>query len=322
MQLNWIDVLILVAFVYQTYQGWRSGSLSLIANLASFFCSLWLAIRFHGVVGNFLGEKFGLSASWVNVVGYAAIAIFSQIVFEEIFLYGVHMLPQKFQLSKGKRWLGAVLSGINTAILISFILLLVLALPLRGSLKQDIKNSPVAQVLIRASEVYGGSMSSSVRNIAGKAAKFFTVEPNSTQSIALDVPTKGVTYSADSETEKQMVARVNSERVSRNIPVLVVDEAITEITREKSRDMFERRYFSHYDPDGKNAADRMNKSHVPYGIVGENLAFAPDLSAAHDGLMNSEGHKRNILDTRFRRVGIGVIDGGVYGKMFTQIFAD
>jgi len=38
--------------------------------------------------------------------------------------------------------------------------------------------------------------------------------------------------------------------------------------------------------------------------------------------MNSPGHRANILGASFRRVGIGVIDGGVYGEMFVQEFTD
>ena len=54
----------------------------------------------------------------------------------------------------------------------------------------------------------------------------------------------------------------------------------------------------------------------------ENLALAPNVDIAHKGLMNSPGHRANILSPSFGRVGIGVIDGGGYGKMFAQEFAD
>ena len=47
-----------------------------------------------------------------------------------------------------------------------------------------------------------------------------------------------------------------------------------------------------------------------------------ELVMAHVGLMASPGHKENILETAFGRVGIGVIDGGSCGLMFTQEFAD
>jgi len=38
--------------------------------------------------------------------------------------------------------------------------------------------------------------------------------------------------------------------------------------------------------------------------------------------MDSPGHRANILRPDFRKVGIGVIDGGAYGKMFVQVFTD
>ena len=66
----------------------------------------------------------------------------------------------------------------------------------------------------------------------------------------------------------------------------------------------------------------MLKAGVEFFIVGENLAFAPTLEIAHDGLMQSPGHRKNILEEEFERVGIGVIDGGSYGRMFVQVFAD
>lgn len=50
--------------------------------------------------------------------------------------------------------------------------------------------------------------------------------------------------------------------------------------------------------------------------------FPPTVIVAHNGLMNSEGHRANILSPEFSRVGIGVIDNGIYGKIFVQIFTD
>lgn len=322
MQINWVDILIFVVIGYQSYIGWSRGSLSLLANLGSFLGSLWMAIRFHGAVGDFLGEKFGVSAPWVDGIGYLVVAIVTQFIFEALLLYVVNLLPKKYLASKINHWLGSMLSVANSVILLSFFILLILALPLRGSLKQDVKKSHIAQFLALLSERYGGDMRDSVKDLANKATKFFTVEPNSSQSVSLDIPAQGMVYTIDSESENQMITLVNRERLSLSISPLVLDVSITNVAREKSLDMFKRRYFSHYDPDGKNAVDRMDKANVIYKIVGENLAFAPDILSAHSGLMDSEGHRKNILDERFGRIGIGVMDGGVYGKMFTQIFAD
>jgi uncharacterized protein YkwD len=57
-------------------------------------------------------------------------------------------------------------------------------------------------------------------------------------------------------------------------------------------------------------------------VIGENLAYAPNLELAHTGLMNSEGHRANILSPDFNKVGIGIEDGGVYGLMVTQVFSN
>ncbi len=69
-------------------------------------------------------------------------------------------------------------------------------------------------------------------------------------------------------------------------------------------------------------ADRLDKQSIPYLIMGENLAYAPTESIAHTGLMNSPGHRANILSPEFGQVGLGVIDAGIYGKMFVQEFTN
>lgn len=322
MHVNWIDLVIIAVVMYQMYDGWGRGFTQLFANLGSFLASLWFAVRFHGVVGNFFVQKFGIPSMWTDVLGYIGVALVSQLVIEEALIVGISRLPQKFLASKANRWLGSALSAVNAIIIVSFFLLLILSLPLRGTIKQDIRNSSVATWLVVLSERYGGSIQSSFDEIAKDAVRFLTVQPGSKEQIPIDVPKQGLSLSVDSVAESKMVQLVNKERTERGLGALTIDTAIIGVARGKSRDMFERRYFSHYDPDGKNAADRLDEAGVAFTVVGENLAYAPDLSSAHQGLMNSEGHKANILEPRFHHIGIGVIDGGIYGKMFTQIFTD
>jgi uncharacterized protein YkwD len=59
---------------------------------------------------------------------------------------------------------------------------------------------------------------------------------------------------------------------------------------------------------------------VRFLTAGENLAFAPTVASAHEGLMQSPGHRANILRPQFARVGIGIEDGGVHGLMVTEDF--
>jgi uncharacterized protein YkwD len=64
----------------------------------------------------------------------------------------------------------------------------------------------------------------------------------------------------------------------------------------------------------------MRRGGLKSRAAGENLALARTLPMAHQGLMDSPGHRANILRPAFGRVGIGILDGGRYGLMVTQNF--
>ncbi|MBY6277600.1 CAP domain-containing protein, partial [Symbiobacterium thermophilum] len=59
---------------------------------------------------------------------------------------------------------------------------------------------------------------------------------------------------------------------------------------------------------------------VSYRTAGENIAGNQSVQAAHTALMNSSGHRANILNASYTHVGIGIVEGGPYGMMFTQMF--
>ncbi len=322
MHFNWIDWIISVILVYSLVDGWQRGFISLVANLISFLGSLWFAVRYHMVVGNFFAMKFGLTMTWSEVVGYLGVAIVSQLCIELVCAGLIDFVPAKVHTSKINSWLGSIVSLLNTLIVTAFILLLIMALPLRGTVKPDVRASLIGNELIILAQRYGGQATSSVSDIAKNATKFLTIEPGSQESIPLDIPPQSANLAIDVAAEQAMVTLVNKERTSSGIAAVAVDAAITKTAEAKSRDMFVRRYFSHYDPDGKNAADHLTAAGISYTIVGENIAYAPDVTTAHQGFMNSSGHRANILDPRFHRIGIGVIDNGIYGKMFTQEFTD
>jgi len=101
-----------------------------------------------------------------------------------------------------------------------------------------------------------------------------------------------------------------------------MDPELRLLARAYADEMFRRGFFAHDTPEGVDPFERMRDANIRFGLAGENLALAPTLDVAHNGLMNSPGHRANILKDGFRRVGIGVMDGGIYGKMFVQEFTD
>jgi len=117
-----------------------------------------------------------------------------------------------------------------------------------------------------------------------------------------------------------MVDLVNEERAKQGLPALQVDMRLVVLARRKAQDMVDKNYFSHQSPTYGSPFDMMKAAGITYRTAGENLAGASTVERAHTALMNSEGHRRNILSPAFDHIGIGIIEGGPYGLMICQMF--
>lgn len=120
--------------------------------------------------------------------------------------------------------------------------------------------------------------------------------------------------------EAKMLELVNQERTKAGLPALKVDMKLVELARKKSQDMVDKKYFSHTSPTYGSPFDMMKAAGVSYRYAGENLAGASKVESAHENLMNSSGHRANILNGNFDHIGIGIIEGSAYGKIYTQMF--
>lgn len=117
-----------------------------------------------------------------------------------------------------------------------------------------------------------------------------------------------------------MLDLVNQERAKAGLKPLQMDLQLVKLARMKAQDMIDNRYFSHTSPTYGSPFEMMKSHGVQYRTAGENLAGAPTVDTAHNNLMNSPGHRANILNSNFSKAGIGVVSGGPYGKMFVQLF--
>jgi uncharacterized YkwD family protein len=140
-------------------------------------------------------------------------------------------------------------------------------------------------------------------------------QPPSGQPAPAPAPAAGLTAQ-----EQQMLNLVNAERAKMGLPALKADPKLTQLARMKSQDMITNRYFSHNSPTYGSPFDMLRRYGVTYMTAGENIAGNQSVEAAHRALMNSPGHRANILNAQFKNVGIGIVSGGPYGIMFTQLF--
>ncbi|SHM19986.1 uncharacterized protein, YkwD family [Caldanaerovirga acetigignens] len=154
-------------------------------------------------------------------------------------------------------------------------------------------------------------------------SKFFELKPQNQSNTQDSKPNdKQETTQVQGLTadEKQMLDLVNAERTKAGLKPLQIDMRLVELARKKSKDMILNNYFGHTSPVYGTPFDMMKSAGITYKYAGENLAGAPNVFKAHEGLMNSPGHRANILSPNYNRIGIGVVEGGPYGKMFTQLF--
>ena len=205
-------------------------------------------------------------------------------------------------------------------VLVAFLLTLTLGLPIKPGIKEDITDSKIGSLILERTSKVEKAINEVFGGVIDDSLTYLTIKPGSKESVPLKV--EKVALSADEVSESQMFALVNSERTKRGIGILAWSPEIVGVARTHAEDMWERKYFGHVSPEGKDVGDRLDAAGVRYFLAGENLALAPTVTTAMNGLMNSEGHRANILEPKFKKVGIGVIDNGFYGKMFVQVFTD
>ncbi|MCL6613629.1 MAG: hypothetical protein K6U03_03235 [Firmicutes bacterium] len=120
--------------------------------------------------------------------------------------------------------------------------------------------------------------------------------------------------------EQYLLEQVNAERAKAGLAPLQLDYRLVQTARAKSRDMVQNGYFGHQSPTLGSPFDQMRAAGISYRTAGENIAGNPSAAGAMRAWMNSPGHRANILNPSFTRIGIGVVDGGPYGKILTQHF--
>lgn len=112
--------------------------------------------------------------------------------------------------------------------------------------------------------------------------------------------------------EKQNFYVLNATRAKEGLAAYKPHDGLDALALSHSHDMVENGYFSHYSLNGDSVLERAQSTGIKFKTIGENLAMGAQNSLyLHELLMNSEGHRKNIL-ADFTHVGIGVdfLDNG------------
>lgn len=110
--------------------------------------------------------------------------------------------------------------------------------------------------------------------------------------------------------------RCGPERFAAAAP-LTVSRALDEAAQRHARDMARGNYFDHRGRDGSQPKDRVIRAGYRPRLSGENIAFGPETAEeVVAGWLDSPGHCANIMDPRFREIGVGVATGKQRGRIY------
>jgi uncharacterized YkwD family protein len=111
--------------------------------------------------------------------------------------------------------------------------------------------------------------------------------------------------------EKKVVDLTNQERAKNGLPAFKVDLSLSKMAHEKARDMSANNYFSHTSPTYGPPFDMMKQFGITYNYAGENIAMGQQTpEEVVNAWMNSEGHRKNILNPNYNYIGVGYVAQG------------
>lgn len=138
-------------------------------------------------------------------------------------------------------------------------------------------------------------------------------------------PRPGSCAEFESQLERDCLQELNRIRKELGIRQLELSERLLSVARNHSRQMAERGFFSHVDPEGRDLKWRVNAAGLFWHALGENIAAVsanrinPVAFVMH-GWMNSPGHRDTMLRPDFKYAAVGVWIGSDHMIYFTAIF--
>jgi uncharacterized protein YkwD len=328
-ELNWLDGLVVALLVLSALDGVRRGLLLGALDLLAAAAAVGIAILLERPAGDWLAaEAPGVAPALTHVAAFLVVLVAVQLAVGVtlgrliVAIVGAIAVTPLGWLD---RLLGLAPGFVRGVIVVTLFLLPFALVAWVPSVSEGIQQSTVANRLVAAAlEVMPVVEARLGQDLQGGLASLVVAPPEaegeSTRPLPLGPPAGEL--APDPAAEQRMLELVNAERARAGLQPLVADERLRAIARAHSLEMFQLDYFAHASPTAGSPFDRMQADGIQFGVAGENLAYAPNVEVAHQGLMNSPGHRANILRPEFGRLGIGVIRSPAQGSMFTQDFTN
>jgi uncharacterized protein YkwD len=314
-----VDAAVLALMGVAAWFGYRAGFVATMYSLATWILAVAAALAFQGPATTLI-QTFALPEPVAATIGFVVAVVVVEALFSlagHVAIRPVVALVRRSALSGVDRFLGIVPATIRSLFIVAVAIVAIEALPVSSEVKAAVETSRTGRLVLAEVAAFQPQLEALTGQLGGSPLLVTRLGEDQTEH--LDLP-DGIELAPDPIAERQLFDLLNEERVQRGLDALVSDERLVPVARAHSEEMFRLKYFSHESPVTGTPFDRLKAAGITFSRAGENLAYAQAVSVAHRALMQSPGHRENILRPEFTRIGIGVINAGAYGRMVTQLF--
>lgn len=327
---SWVDIAILAVVAWNVAAGVRRGFMGALVDLLGFLLSLAIALTLYVQAAEWAVRQWSVPDLFSQPLAFAGLWVVTSVAVSLV--GGLIGAPVAAFLrgSTSDILLSLVPSVLKGAVVAGVVLTLLLSLPPLPpifplgqafvDLREAIQQSELASPLVERTAALDRLAREVVGESLARTLTLITVKPEAGERIVLNFKVEAPLI--DTVAENQMLDLLNDERRRAGLSALVRDSTVDDVARAHSMDMLQRGYFAHENPEGLSPFDRMRVAGIRFTAAGENLALAPTVVLAHQGLMDSPGHRANILSPQYGRVGIGAALADGRGRVFTQSFTN
>lgn len=160
----------------------------------------------------------------------------------------------------------------------------------------------------------------SIGVISGKYSKVLSMN----ESYMPQGDDTGEEYATGDVGDAEMIfSMANKARLENKMQGFVWDEKLNRTAQLKAEDMKANGYFGHYSEIyGTPFAMLKQTGGFSYKTASENIAGSISVESAMASIMSSPSHRSNILNSRFNKMGVGIVDDAKYGKIVVQMFIE
>jgi uncharacterized membrane protein required for colicin V production len=315
-----IDFAVGVLATLTVIRGYQRGIGRELVSLVVLILVAILSFRMAPTLGGVLESWAGVSSLAGRFI--AVIGLFALLMTSAVLLVG-RAFESRAASDPGDQVGGSAVSAVWLLGVLALLFYFVTALPLNDAADEALEHSTVAHFL--------GGENSAAGRIVNAVAGDRVLE--ALVNLDLVIGDRHVIIEGDQaisipasddltdlpDDAQEVFELLNRARVEAGEAPLAFSQGLADVATGHAAEMYSQGYFSHVSATSGTVANRVTRAGIPFVVVGENLALAPTPATVHEGLMASPGHRENLLNPRYRRVGVAAISGPL-GLMVVQVF--